>query len=71
MESRNGTGEPIFRAGIAMQMSRIVEQTWLGSGAGDKLGDEDWTYIHKPCTKQIASGNQLYSTGSSAETVVT
>lgn len=48
-----------------MQMSRIVEQTWLGSGGGGINWEMRTDVYTLPCTKQIASGNQLYSTGSS------
>ena len=64
---KNGTDEPISRAGIETQTQRM--NTWTLGREGE--GGTNWEimcqYIYTlPCVKQIASGNMLYSAGSSA-----
>ena len=59
---KNGTDEPIFRAGIVTQ--RMDKWTRVG-------GDMNWETGLKvcalPCVKQIASGKLLCRAGSSAQ----
>ena len=68
---KNGTDEPVCRAGLETQMQRT-------DVCGHKVGREggmNWEIRFDintlPCVKQIASGNLLYSTGSSAQCFVT
>ena len=62
---KNGTDEPICRAGIEIQTQRIYMWTQGANEGWDELrGDID--IYTPPCVKQIASGNLLYNTGNSA-----
>ena len=63
---KNGTYEPIFRAGIEMQMQRTDMWTQQVKGSVGRIGRLGLTNT-LPCVKQIASGSLLYSTGSSAQ----
>ena len=70
---KNGTDEPICRAGIETQMYRTDLWTW-GMSGGRRRWDELRSSIDiytLPCIKQIASGKLLYDTGSSARCSVT
>ena len=61
--SKNGTDEPICRAGIELL-------TWGtdmgGRGEWYQLGDQDWLISTTMCKILIVSENLLYNTGSSA-----
>ena len=68
---KNGTDERIFRAGIETKMQRKDMWTQRGQGGGGEgEGGTNWEIridiYTLPCVKQIASGNLLYSTGSSS-----
>ena len=58
---KNSTDKSICRAEIETQMQKTDVWTWgRGKGGWDELGDWD-------CVRQMASGNLLYSTESSAQ----
>ena len=64
---KNGTDEPICRAGIETQTQRMDMWTRGREGAGGMNWEIRFDINRVPCVKQIASGNLLYSTGSSAQ----
>ena len=62
---KNGTEEPIWRAGIETQTQRHVDTVGEGKGGTDwESSIETYTL---PCVKQTASGKLPYNTESSAQ----
>ena len=62
---KNGMDKPICRKGIETQMQRMNVWAWRwdADGMSQEIGID---VCALPCIKQLASGNLLYSTGSSA-----
>ena len=64
---KNSTDEPISRARIETQKQRTGMWTQLGEREGGTNWEIKIDIYTLPCVKQVASGNLLYSTGSSAQ----